>query len=163
MIKPIHLFVAVPLLLLTLSGNVFSQPDVLAELDAYWQEVARTVAEGDFDAYANGYHESAVYVSEQRALSQPITKVMERWKSGFTETREGKVKSRVDFRFSQRLHDETTAHEAGIFRYQSASGDEQAPAQYMYFEALLVKQGHWLTLMEYQKSVATEADWDALE
>jgi hypothetical protein len=161
--RRIGFFVGISLLSMTLSGNAFPQQSVIEELDAYWQEVARTVAEGDFEAYARGYHESAVYVSQLQGVSQPIASVMERWQSGFIETREGRVQSSVEFRFSQRLHDDSTAHETGIFRYQSSTGADLAPAQFMHFEALLVKQDGWLTLMEYQKSAATEADWNALE
>ncbi|HRD82067.1 MAG TPA: hypothetical protein PLL53_15015 [Saprospiraceae bacterium] len=35
---------------------------------------------------------------------------------------------------------------------------------YTHLEALLVKQGRkWVCLMEYQKSAATKAEWDALK
>ncbi len=161
--KRVGLFAGMMLLLVALPGSVFSQEGVVGELDAYWQEVARTVAEGDFDAYAKGYHASAVYVSQEQGVSQPISAVLLRWQPGFIETRDGKVHVSLEFRFSQRLHDDATAHETGIFRYQSESGEEETPALYMHFEALLVKQGRWLTLMEYQKSAATEADWNALQ
>ncbi|MGD2123925.1 MAG: hypothetical protein PVJ76_19395, partial [Gemmatimonadota bacterium] len=37
--------------------------DRTGELDAFWAEVSRTVAEGDFEGYAATYHEDAVLVS----------------------------------------------------------------------------------------------------
>ena len=43
------------------------------ELDAYWAEVSRTVAEGDFEGYAALYHEDAVLVSSPSQASMPIS------------------------------------------------------------------------------------------
>jgi hypothetical protein len=61
--------------------------------------------------------------------------------------------------------DENTAHETGIFGFQSNDGSAKtAPKQFVHFEALLVKKGTgWLMVMEYQKSRATEAEWLLLE
>lgn len=132
------------------------------ELDAYWLEVARTVSEGDFEAYVQGYHPDAIYVSSSEEVSQPIAKAFAAWKQGFLDTQQGKSQPTVEFRFSRRLHDATSAHETGIFRYSSGAESEGAEPVYVHFEALLVKKDRWLTLMEYQKSAATRAEWDSL-
>ena len=146
----------------TTAGDPDEQQQIADELDAYWSELARTVAEGDFDAYARGYHEDAVYVSLAKGESFPISGALENWRQGFIDTREGKTRPTVQFRFSRRLHDATTAHETGIFRYGSVSGQGEASVQFIHFEALLVKRGRWLTMMELQKSAASEEEWAAL-
>jgi ketosteroid isomerase-like protein len=132
-----------------------------AELDAYWAEGSRTVAEGDFEGYAKIYHPDAVLVVGGSG-SYPIATALAGWKSGFDDTREGRAKAGVEFRFTERLIGETTAHETGIFRYflRPDEGDEQIAL--VHFEALLVKKdGRWLMLMEYQKGPATDAEWAA--
>ncbi len=134
---------------------------VADELDAYWAEVARTVEEGDFEGYSALYHPDAVLV-RQGSGSAPIATALAAWKQGFDDTREGRAAAGVEFRFTQRLNGETTAHETGMFRYTLDPEDGEDVESLVWFEALLVKRdGEWLMVMEYQKDPATDEDWDA--
>jgi len=136
----------------------------LAELDAVWAELSRTVTEGDFAAMAAVYHEDAVLVNAISQSSYPIAAAMSGWKPDIDRTRNGEVHAEVAFRFSQRLNDATTAHETGIFYYMATPADGETSAAIINFEALLVKKnGEWKVMMEYQKSVATIEDWNVLE
>ncbi len=131
------------------------------ELDAYWAEGARTVADGDFEGYASIYHPDAVLVVEGSG-SHPIAQALEGWKPGFEDTRQGRAEAGVEFRFTERLVGETTAHETGIFRYFLRPEEGEAQIALVHFEALLVKKdGRWLMLMEFQKGPATDAEWAA--
>lgn len=132
----------------------------LAELDACWTEVSRTVATGDFEAYAAVYHPDAVLVSADSTV--PIAEALANWEPGFVETREGKSRPQVAFRFTRRAHDATTAHETGMFRFTSQVPGGEPNVQLIHFEALWVRTaGSWLMLMEYQKGPATREEWDA--
>lgn len=156
---------AIPLALAVLTTAVIADDEKarLAELDAYWAEVSRTVKEGDFEGYAAGCQEEAVFVSGIKKAAYPLSKALARWKKEFDDTKAGKRTSNVTFRFSQRLGDATTAHETGMFVYSFQQGNEEPRKEFIHFEALLVKkQGGWKTLMEYQKSAGTEAEWAAL-
>ena len=150
---------------LTLLGLILFFPPVVesqvsTELDDYWAEVSRTVEEGDFEGYSQLYHPDAVLVSLGSGASYPIARALEGWEQGFLDTRAGRVKASVAFRFTQRLHDETTAHETGIFRYTAEPEDGSQTVVMVHFEGLLVrKDGAWLMVMEYQKRPATEEDW----
>lgn len=139
----------------------------LAELNRYWVELARTVRDGDFEGYGAAYHEDAVviFASGKNKVSIPISKALTNWKQGFIDTKKGKNKSDVEFRFSQRIGDETTAHETGIFLYTSSdSNGENKIQHFTHFEMLLVKRNNkWLGVMEYQKSNATLEEWEALK
>lgn len=136
----------------------------LAEVDAFWSEVSRSVREGDFKAYAATCHPEAVLVTGVKKTSYPLAKALARWKQEFDDTKAGTRRSDVTFRFSQRLGDETTAHETGIFLYEFRIADGALTKEYIHFQALLVKrEGGWKTLMEYQKAPATEAEWEALK
>jgi hypothetical protein len=135
----------------------------LAELDAYWAEVSRAVGTGDFAGYKATCHEEGVLVSGVKQASYPLAKALAKWKQEFDDTAAGKMTASVTFRFSQRLGDEATAHETGIFLYSAGAPGEEAKKEYIHFEALLVKKGRWLILMEYQKAKATEAEWAALK
>lgn len=140
----------------------FAGAQTTAELDNYWAEVARTVREGDSRGYARLYHPDAVLVSQGPGTSQPIGQALAEWEQGFLDTREGRARASVAFRFTQRLHDETTAHETGIFRYTFNPEGGQAAVVMVHFEGLLVrKNGNWLMVMEYQKQPATDAEWEA--
>ena len=139
----------------------------LAEIDRYWTDLSRTVREGDFEGYSAAYDDRAVIVfaTGENKFSAPISTALAGWKQGFLDTKSGKVKSDVKFRFSQRLGNETTAHETGIFHYTSTNNDGEVLADHLvHFEMLLIKrEDTWLGLMEYQKSKATVEEWDALK
>lgn len=140
-------------------------PDLarLKELDVYWAEVSRTVQTGDFDGYVATCHPEAVLVAGSKKITSPLADALKRWKKDFVETKEGKRKSRVEFKFSQRLGDPTTAHETGMFRYTGTAADGTEICDYIHLEALLVKRdGHWKILMEYQKSKGTREEYEAL-
>ena len=132
----------------------------LAELDAYWREASRTVRDGNFEGYKASYHDDAVLVSLKNSV--PIGQALARWKAGFDDTKSGKMKASVQFRFGKRVGDDTTAHETGIFLYSSTDANGTVKPNYVHFEALLVKKGTWKMLMEFQKEIATKAEWDAL-
>lgn len=139
----------------------------LTELDLFWTELSRIVREGDFEGYKATYHEDAVviFASGKNKTSIPIYKALAGWKKGFDETKAGNRKDSAEFRFSQRIGNETTAHETGIFIFTSIDKNGKVTAKYItHFEMLLVKRnGKWLGVMEYQKENATQKEWDALK
>ena len=150
------------LLLFLLTSPELVEAQVVDALDAYWADVSRTVQEGDFEGYSALYHPDAVLVSSGGQTSYPIEQALAGWKQGFLDTRQGKTEASVAFRFTQRLHDETTAHETGIFRYSLKNADGSESGAMVHFQGLLVrKNGRWLMLMEYQQHPATQAEWDA--
>ncbi len=170
---PGNIAVEVELIVEVEPDDISSQPTItdllrIAELDqTYYGEISRTVKEGDFEGYKATCHDNAVLVATagKNKRSEPMTVALARWKQGFIDTKQGKQRDQVSFRFSQRIGSETTAHETGIFYFRShdASGKLLSEA-YIHFEELLVKEGgKWLCLMEFQKSVATKAEWDAME
>ena len=135
---------------------------VTRELDAYWAEVSRTVSEGDFEGYSALYHPDAVLVSLGSRRSYPVSRALDGWKQGFMDTAEGRAEAGVEFRLTQRQHDETTARETGIFRDSMRTQGGEASVALVHFDALLVKRdGNWLMVMEYQRGPATEEEWAA--
>lgn len=142
----------------------YNQPVPATGVDAYWAEVSRTVAEGDFEGYAALYHEDAVLVNGITGESYPIADALAGWRQGFEDTKAGRITAGVEFRFSKQFHGETTAHDTGIFRYFSQEEGVEAQTSYVHFQGLLVKKdGEWKMTMEYQMSLATEEEWDKLE
>jgi ketosteroid isomerase-like protein len=131
------------------------------DLDAFWGELSRTVAEGDFQGYAATYHPDAILVSGPSETSYPISEALDGWKQGFTDTKAGKMEAGVEFRFTSRLSDGATAHETGMFHYWVVNADGQRTDQIVHFEALLIRKDGWKMMMEYQKSPATQAEWEA--
>jgi hypothetical protein len=136
----------------------------IPELDAYWAEVSRSVREGDFTAYTATCHPEAVLISGQKQISQPLTTALSRWKMDFSDTKGGKVRGNVEFRFGKRTGDFTTAHEIGVFRYTTLSDSAPPKYEYMNLDAILVKRdGTWKILIENQLGPATDNDWNALK
>ncbi|MFT5141603.1 MAG: hypothetical protein ACI80V_001112 [Rhodothermales bacterium] len=138
-------------------------PNSPEDLDSFWAEVSRTVGEGDFEGYSATYHPDAVLVNAISGSSYPIADALAGWKQGFVDTAAGDMSAGVVFRFTQRLSNETTAHETGMFRYSSQTQGAEPSVSLIHFEALLVNKGGWKMVMEYQKSPATQAEWDAAQ
>lgn len=150
------------LLGLLLSVPAAAAAQTTAELDAFWAGMSRAVETGDFDGYRALYHPDAVLVSETAEASYPIARAFASWEEGFTDTREGRARAGVSFRFTRRLHDATTAHETGMFRYVFQPEGEAETVALLHFQGLLVKKdGRWLLMMEFQQQPATEAEWEA--
>jgi ketosteroid isomerase-like protein len=147
----------------TETASAVTYPETPSDLDAYWAEASRTVAEGDFEGYAATYHEDAVFVGAINGETYPISEALAGWKPGFDDTAAGKQQSNVEFRFSQRLSDPTTAHDTGIFHYTAVDSTGVESGYYIHFEGLLTMKNGWKMMMEYQKSVATLEEWDALQ
>lgn len=140
------------------------EPTRLKELDAYWAEVSKAVGSGDFAAYEATCHPEGVLVSGTKKTSSPLADALKRWKKEFDATKSGEMKAGVNFKFSQRIGDATTAHETGMFLYTATGADGKETREFIHFEALLVKHGgRWKIVMEYQKSKGAQADYDALK
>jgi len=137
--------------------------DLTMELDEYWARVSHAVKTGDLEAYRATCHSDGVLVSGKGAKSELLSQALVRWGKEFADTKAGKMKAQVEFRFSGRITGKNTAHETGIFLYLSKRKGEEWKKDYVHFEALLVKKnGKWKILMEFQKSAASEAEWSAL-
>ena len=135
----------------------------LTDLDAYWAEVSRSVNEGDFEGYSATCHKLGTLVSGVKRTSYPLATALAKWKQGFADTKSGKIKAGVKFRFNQRYGDDTTAHETGMFLYSTVNADGDSTLAYIHFEALLIKENGWKIMMEYQKSEGTKEEWDKLK
>lgn len=138
------------------------------EIDkTYWSVISKTVKEGDFDGYSATCHKNGILVitTGKNKRSIPMLAALEGWKQGFLNTKQGKQMDNVSFRFSQRIGDETTAHETGIFYFTSHNGTGKLIDEYyVHLEALLTKQADkWVCLMEHQKAEATQEEWNALK
>ncbi len=145
------------------SGQSLADSLRINELNRYWAELSRTVHEGDFEGYKATYHPDAVcvFTTGTRKVSSPIEDQLVLWKPGFLDTKSGKTKSNVEFRFSQRVGSATTAYETGIFYFTATDKDGKTSGGMVHFESLLVKKnGKWLAVMEYQKSRATKEEWE---
>jgi len=151
---------------LLVAAPLAAQDDpVTAELDAFWAEVSRTVAEGDFEGMVATYHPDGVWVSA--VASRPATRALRGMTAeaaeGAARTRAGEQAPRVEFRFSSRVHDSTTAHEVGMVRFSSTRGGVVAEDVYGLVDSYLVKKdGRWMILVEIQRWDMTKAEWDAL-
>ncbi|MEX0646715.1 MAG: nuclear transport factor 2 family protein [Balneolaceae bacterium] len=154
----------IKLFLLSLASILFALHPAGNEIDDFYAELSRTVEEGDFEGYAALYHEDAVLVNGISGTSVPIATALAGWKPGFDDTKAGRMEAGVEFRFTDRIHDEMTAHDTGIFRYYSQTEGADPEPAYIHFQALFVRSdGEWKMMMEYQSELASHAEWEDLE
>ena len=142
---------------------VYAEVTLINELNDAWDKLEQTVSNGDFRSFKSVYHRDAVLVNGITKSSYPINKAFEGWKQGFADTESGKIKANLDVKFSERLYDQLTAHEIGIFHYYTVNKNGDRNDTYIHFESLWVKKNNtWIMMMEYQKSRTDESEWNTL-
>jgi len=138
-----------------------SIPSYAEETNALYQRLITSVDKADFEMMASAYHPDAVLVKKNKTT--PIKKALIRWtKEGTLWAKKG-GKASLEFRFSDRVINETSSFEKGIYKYKtiSKSGDEKV--YLVHIENLSIKQnGQWVTLMEKQLQAATKEEWEGL-
>ena len=133
-----------------------------ADIDTQvWQAVGKSVVAHDIVAMGRVYHPAAVLVSKEGTT--PIASALDRWGRDMVTAKAKGVRASVEFRFTTRQDDATTAFEAGAFRYATTDQAGVTTPGYVRFEALLVKgPAGWQIVMERQLEAITESAWNAL-
>ena len=133
-----------------------------AEIDRdVWSVFVATVAADDIVGMGRAYFPDAVLVSPKG--TRPIKATLEGWGRDMVAAKARGAKATVEFRFSRRQDDSTTAFEAGIFKYTVIAKSGASTPKFYPFEELLVKtDGKWRVLMERQFDLVTEDAWDKL-
>jgi len=143
--------------------NSFAQ-NRITELNAYWSEVKEKVEAGDVSGYGATFHEDGILVSDRSKVCYSLKEALEKWKDGLEKTNKGITKVNLDFRFSERTGDITTAFEKGIFRHNLQDENGERKERFIHFDALLTKKnGKWQLMLEHQKLPATKEEWQTLK
>lgn len=152
------------LALFLLTKSAFAEKLIKAELNTMWQEMSKTIAAGDFVGYRATFHQDATLVLGEKETSYHIDKAFKRWKSGFDKVKSGQHKVKVEFRFSKRIYDHSTAHETGMYYHELVDEHGDKTVHYVNLEALSMKvNGKWRVVMEYQKSTGNYEQWASLD
>ncbi|MEC9026134.1 MAG: nuclear transport factor 2 family protein, partial [Candidatus Neomarinimicrobiota bacterium] len=121
---------------------IYAQDIIINELDAAWKKLENTVSTGDFRSFKSVYHQDAVLVNGITKNSYPIKNAFEGWEKGFIDTKSEEIIANLDVKFSERLFDEFTAHETGIFHYYTINKNGDKNDTYVHFESLWVKKNN---------------------
>jgi len=141
--------------------SIWAMDNLTDELDVAWGKLKKTVSKGDFRSFKSVYHRDAILVNGISKKSYPIKDAFAGWKQGFEDTKSGIISAHVHVKFSQRLYDQTSAHETGIFHYYTIDKEGKQNDSYVHFESLWVKKNNkWFMMMEYQKSRTDKVEWD---
>jgi len=132
----------------------------ITELNAYWNVVKEKVEAGDVMGYGATFHEDGILVSDRGKVCYSLKEALEKWKDGLEKTNKGITKVELDFRFSERTGDITTAFERGIFRHDLLDENGERKERFIHFDALLTKKdGKWQLMLEHQKLPASKEEW----
>ena len=151
--------------MLVLSAAASQAPSAAQSLEIdqqVWSPIAATVAADDIVGMGRLYFPEAVVVTPKGTT--PIKGMLEKWGKDMVAAKARGDRATVEFRFSLRQDDSTTAFEAGMFKYTVITKAGTSTPQYIPFEALLGKSsGSWRVLMERQFPAVTQAEWDKLK
>ena len=140
------------------AANAQSSQDIDRDV---WAVFTATVATDDIIRMGEAYFPNAVLVTP--SATSPIKDALDRWGRDMVAAKAKGNTATVEFRFSRRQDDATTAFEAGIFKYTVIEKSGTRASKFYPFEALLGKaNGRWRVLMERQFAEVTQAEWDKL-
>jgi ketosteroid isomerase-like protein len=126
-----------------------------------WSVFVATVAADDIVGMGNVYFPNAVLVRPRG--TEPIKQTLEGWGRDMVAAKAKGSRATVEFRFSRRQDDATTAFDAGIFKYTVVEKSGASRPKFYPFEELLAKtDGKWRVLMERQFAEVTQGEWDKL-
>src|SRR5262245_18054186 len=126
-----------------------------------WSVFVATVASDDIVRMGEAYFPNAVLVTPSG--TSPIKETLDRWGRDMVAAKAKGNTATVEFRFSRRQDDASTAFDAGIFKYTVIEKSGVRTPKFYPFEALLGKaNGKWRVLMERQFAEVTPAEWDKL-
>jgi ketosteroid isomerase-like protein len=126
-----------------------------------WSVFVATVAADDIAGMGRVYFPDAVLVSPNG--TRPIKDTLERWGRDMVAAKARGNRATVEFRFSRRQDDTTTAFETGIFKYTVIEKSGASNSKFYPFEQLLAKMnGKWRVLMERQFAEVTQDAWEKL-
>jgi ketosteroid isomerase-like protein len=126
-----------------------------------WSVFVATVAGDDIVGMGNVYVPNAVLVRPRG--TEPIEQTLAGWGRDMVAAKAKGSTATVEFRFSRRQDDATTAFEAGIFKYTVVEKSGASRPTFYPFEELLAKtDGRWRVLMERQFAEVTQEEWDKL-
>ena len=140
----------------------FGEINVIKELDSSWDEIKKSIKDGDFRKFKKMYHRDAILVNGIKNSTYPIRSAFNGWEKGFRDTKADSIDANLELKFSQRIFDNSTAHEKGIFHYYTINKKGRTTDSFIYFEALWIKkQNKWFMLMENQISRTSKSEWDS--
>lgn len=133
-----------------------------AAIDAdVWRAISASVVDADIRAMARTYHPDAVLVTASG--TRPIRDALDGWGKDMVTAKANGTRATVDFRFSLRQDNASTAFEAGVFKYTVIDKDGVSRPSYRRLETLLVKhEGAWRIVMERQLDAVSAQEWDAM-
>lgn len=127
-----------------------------------WSVIAATVVNADITGMARTYHPDAILVTS--AGTKPIGSQIAEWGKDMAVAKTRGDKATVEFRFTRRQDDATTAFETGLFKYTVTDKAGKSVSSYVPFESLLERSsGKWRTLMERQLAPVTVDAWNRLK
>lgn len=142
----------------TIAGSIDNQSH---DTDKLYKSLIKSVESSDFDLMASTYHPDAVLVSSKKTSA--ISNAIKRWTIEGNKLKNEGGKATLAFRFKNRLINDTTSFETGIYRYATIDKSGKEKVYLAHFEDLNVKKsGKWLTIMENQTAKASIDEWNEL-
>ena len=142
--------------------NAPSTAQISAEIDReVWAVLVKTVATDDIVGMGAVYIPDAVLVNARQ--TSPIKDTLAGWGRDMAAAKAKGNRAEVEFRFSRRTDNPSTAFESGMFKYTVIEKSGARTSKVYPFEQLLAKvNGKWRILMERQFAEVAEAEWEKL-
>ena len=150
MIKKI--IIPIVVLLFSINFTCAQNLDNFKAINAVWDKFYKAFETLDYTLMADIHSKDLVRVSGGKRILDYDTYI-KNYKIGFEQSKETNQTSNISLRFFERLNNDTTASERGIYRLIRNKGTKDEKAYYGQFHVLFKKiNGEWKITLDYDSS-----------
>ena len=150
------LFKAVLITFLTtgLQPSIAQQSEQLLQINSQvWEKFYKAFEDLDYRLMAEIHTKDLVRIPANQHTILDYDTYINNYKTQFHQAREDKISQSISLRFLERITNDSTASERGIYRFSINPGAENEQHYYGKFHVLLVKRDNsWKILMDYDSN-----------
>ena len=124
----------------------------LKEINKVWMEFYQAFDSLDYKPMARIHSKNLVRVSGGERILDYDTYI-NNYKSSFKKAKEDKILNNISLRFFERINNDSTASERGIYKLTRTEAEGSQQAYYGQFHVIFVKEdGMWRILVDYDSN-----------
>ena len=138
--------------LLLLSVKSHSQdPEILQEInEQVWHNFTKAFETSNVDLFGSIHSQNLIRVAGDSKIIKYWPEYIDGYKSNWKNP---SAKRTINFRFIERIHNDQTASERGIYQLKVNIGTENEKSYYGKFHVILLKENNqWKLLLDYDSS-----------
>lgn len=158
-------FIILASLMFSVTVSLAQENTDFRELEMFFEKLALSVDEGNFETYKSLFHVDAIGVvvtSESEKRTAVIAETLKQNKIDMLEVSSGRRQQKLQFKFDSIFQDSSSALVSGMIHFWSSEQDPEQGGWFGYFEMYLLKKQDWM-IVANQQGRSTREEWEELD